>query len=77
MPCIEHVTLKVGANTTAKADVVIDGIAHCDLVLRRHGSKVYVAWPRRTKLARAMRRRLEPKIVRALDQWRDLAGGGS
>lgn len=77
MPRIEHVTLRVGRDSTAQADVVVDGVEHRSLILRRHRSKVYVAWPRRTKLARAMRRRLEPKIVRALDQWRDLAGGGS
>jgi hypothetical protein len=52
MPRIEHVTLKVG-DTTAKADVVVDGVEHRGLILRRHRSRVYVAWPRSTKLARA------------------------
>lgn len=77
MPRIEHVTLRGGRDSTAQADVVVDGVEHRGLVLRRHNSQVYVAWPRSTKLARSMRRRLEPKIVRALDQWRDLAGRGS
>lgn len=75
MPRVEAITLRVGKSTTAQADVVVDGVEYHDLILRRHRSRVYVAWPKASKLARSTRRRLEPHIIRALDQWHDLVGG--
>ena len=76
MPRIDAITLKVEAGTV-RADVVVDGVAYRDLILRRRRNRTHVSWPRSTKIARSTRRRLEPTIARAFDQWRDLAGGTS
>ena len=76
MPRVDAITLKVEAGI-ARADVVVDGVTYRDLILRRRRNRTHVSWPRSTKLAWSTRRRLEPKIARALDQWCDLAGGAA
>jgi hypothetical protein len=66
-------TLKVGADITAKADVV-DGIAHY-LILRQRRRRVSISWLSSTKLALSQGKRSQPQIRRAYAQWLDLAGG--
>jgi hypothetical protein len=66
--------VRAGKNT-AQADVVVDGIAYRGLILKRQRRGTHVLWPKHPKLARSTQQRIEPKIIRALDQWRDLAGG--
>ncbi len=43
--------------------------------LRRRRRSIAVAWPRGCKVAPSHRRRVEPHLRRAMDQWGDLAGG--
>jgi len=69
MPRLEHLTLHQVEPSIAKATTVIDGVAY-ELVL--DGSKV--RWPATCQLAPSLRKRLEPKIKRAITQWRDLTG---
>ena len=74
MPRITGITLRAGS-TTATADVVVDGIAYRDLVLRQKRRSLSVAWPATSKFAPSQLKRLEPQIRRAYFQWLDLAGG--
>lgn len=70
MPRISEISLRAGP-CLGNVDVVVDGVVYRDLVVRRSR----VSWPSHCGLPPSQRKRLEPQIRRALDQWLDLAGG--
>ena len=71
MSHLNGITLRI-LSGTAKADVVVDGETHRDLILHKRS----ITWPS-SKLPPSTRERLEPQIRRAYSQWLDLAGDGA